>query len=99
MKPNQTVKPSAATNARDLFFVRRRHSAAGQLEIALQLCSLRWLGFIPDDLPSAPPEAIAAFASVLDSSPRAIFDYSVPPQTRREQPSARARAGRLRGGQ
>jgi hypothetical protein len=28
----------------DLAFVRRQHSAAGQLGIALQLCSLRWLG-------------------------------------------------------
>src|SRR5215210_28166 len=65
----------------DLVFVRRQHSAAGQLGIAL--CALRWLGFIPDELPSAPPEAIAALASVLDASPRAIFDYAVRPQTRR----------------
>jgi hypothetical protein len=78
----------------DLGFVRRQHSAAGQLGIALQLCSLCWLGFIPDDLPSAPAEAIAALASVLDASPRAIFDYSVRPQTRREhRPLVREHAG------
>src|SRR6188472_2800820 len=78
----------------DLAFVRRQHSAAGQLGIALQLCSLRWLGFIPDDLPSARPEAMAALASVLDASPRAIFEYSVRPQTRREhRPLVREHAG------
>ena len=31
----------------DLRFVRRQHSPAGQLGIALQLCALRWLGFRP----------------------------------------------------
>ena len=68
----------------DLAFVRRQHSAAGQLGVALQLCALRWLGFIPEDLTAAPPQAITALAAVLDVPPRAIFDYSVRPQTRRE---------------
>ena len=71
-------------DAEDLAFVRRQHGPAGQLGIALQLCALRWLGFIPEDLAAAPPEAIAALADVLDVPPRAIFDYSVRPQTRRE---------------
>src|SRR5437867_10078424 len=65
----------------DLVFVRHQHSAAGQLGIALQLCALRWLGFIPDDLASAPPEALNAIADTLDVPARAIFDYSVRPQT------------------
>jgi hypothetical protein len=78
----------------DLAFVRRQHSAAGQLGVAAQLCSLRWLGFIPEDLPAAPPEAIMALASLLDLPPRAIFDYSVRPQTRREhRPLVREHAG------
>ncbi len=53
----------------DLEFVRRQPNGAGQLGIALQLCALRWLGFIPDDLPSAPAEAVAALAGVLDAPP------------------------------
>jgi len=68
----------------DLRFVRRQHSPAGQLGIALQLCALRWLGFVPDDLTAAPPEAVTALGRVLDVPARAIFDYSVRPQTRRE---------------
>jgi Domain of unknown function (DUF4158) len=31
----------------DLRFVRQQNGAAGRLGIALQLCSLRWLGFVP----------------------------------------------------
>jgi hypothetical protein len=42
--------------------VRRQHGAAGQLGIALQLCSLRWLWFVSDDLPSAPEEVITVLA-------------------------------------
>ena len=30
--------------------MRRQHSPAAQLGIALQLCALRWLGFVPEDL-------------------------------------------------
>src|SRR4051794_24060540 len=61
-----------ALDADDLRFVRRQHSPAGQLGIALQLCSLRWLGFVPDDLTAAPAEAIAVLGAVLDAPPRAI---------------------------
>ncbi len=78
----------------DLRFVRRQHSTAGQLGVALQLCSLRWLGFIPEDLTAAPPDAITVLAALLDVPERAIFDYSVRPQTRREhRPLVRGHAG------
>ncbi len=83
-----------ALDVDDLLFVRRQHSAAGQLGVALQLCSLRWLGFIPEDLPAAPLDATTALASLLDVPARAIFDYSVRPQTRREhRPLVRGHAG------
>lgn len=60
----------------------------------MQVCSLRWLGFIPEDLTAAPGEAIAVLAEILDVPARAIFDYSVRPQTRREhRPQVRAHAG------
>lgn len=78
----------------DLSFVRRQHGAAGQLGIALQLCTLRWLGFIPEDLPGAPADAIATLAGLVDASPRASFDYSVRPQTGRgHRPLVRGHAG------
>jgi len=44
-----------ALDADDLRFVRRQHSPAGQLGIALQLCSLRWLGFVLRQRRAPPP--------------------------------------------
>ena len=80
--------------ATNLDFVCRQHRPAGLLGIALQLCALRWLGFIPDDLPSAPKDSIAALAAILDAEPRVIFDSSACPQTRREhRPLGREHAG------
>jgi Domain of unknown function (DUF4158) len=55
--------------------------------------------FVPDDLAAAPPEAIAALGGSLDVPPRAIFEYSVRPQTRREhRPLVREHAGFRAGG-
>lgn len=81
-------------DADDLEFVRRQHSPAAQLGVALQLCSLRWLDFVPRDLTAAPPDAITVLAVVLDVPARVIFEYSVRPQTRREhRPMVREHAG------
>lgn len=48
---------------------------ANRLGLALQLCSLRWLGFVPDDLTSAPAAAAARLAGQLDVDPAALADY------------------------
>ena len=50
----------------------------------MQLCSLRWLGFVPEDLSAAPREAFAVLAATLDVVPRVIFDYAVRAPTRAE---------------
>ena len=68
----------------DFAFVRGQRGAANQLGIALQLCSLRWLGFLPEDLPGAPEEALTTLAAALDVASRAIFDYAVRAPTRVE---------------
>jgi len=68
----------------DLAFVRTQRGASNQLGIALQLGAVRWLGFIPEDLTAAPPEALAALGEALDVPPRAIFEYAVRAPTRVE---------------
>ncbi len=73
-----------ALDGEDLAFVRGQRGAANQLGIALQLCSLRWLGFIPKDLAGSPEEALATLGGALDVAPRAIFDYAVRAPTRVE---------------
>jgi Domain of unknown function (DUF4158) len=68
----------------DLAFARAQRGASNQLGIALQLGALRWLGFIPEDLTAAPPDALAALGEALDVPPRAIFEYAVRAPTRVE---------------
>jgi len=38
----------------------RGRSAKGRLGLAVQLCSLPWLGFVPDDVTTAPAVAVGA---------------------------------------
>ncbi len=55
--------------------MRDHRGAANRLGLALQLCSLRWLGFVPDDLTSAPPAAVARLAGQLGVDPSVLADY------------------------
>ena len=74
--------------------MRAQRGASNQLGIALQLGALRWLGFIPEDLTAAPPEALAALGAALDVLPRAVFEYAVRAPTRVEHKLlVRAHAG------
>jgi hypothetical protein len=59
----------------DRCFVKRHYGASGQLGVALQLCALRFLGFIPDDLESAPEAAIAFLARQIEIQIEALDDY------------------------
>jgi hypothetical protein len=59
-----------APDGDDLAFVREQRGAPNQLAVALQLGALRWLGFVPEELTAAPPDAVAMLADTLDLSPR-----------------------------
>jgi len=48
------------------------------------VCSLRWLGFIPDDLWSAPERAVSYLAEQLDVAAAVLTDYRALPRTRSE---------------
>ena len=60
--------------ADDLAFVRQRRGAPSRLGVALQLCALRLLGFVPADLMDAPAEALDYLAGQLAVPARAVFD-------------------------
>jgi len=60
----------------DRRFVKRHYGASGQLDVALQLCALRFLGFIPDALESAPEAAISFLARQLEIPIEALADYA-----------------------
>ena len=58
---------------------RRAHNRLG---IALQVCALRYLGFVPARLHSAPPTAIGHLARQLCVKPQCLAQYGERSQTR-----------------
>jgi hypothetical protein len=68
--------------AADEAFVVARHSAANRLGAAVQLCSLPWLGFVPDDVASAPPVAVARLSERLRIPVGDLAGYGDREQTR-----------------
>src|SRR5450755_2821673 len=66
----------------DEAFVVARHGAANRLGAAVQLCSLPWLGFVPDDVVSAPPVAVARLSERLRFPVGELVDYGSREQTR-----------------
>jgi hypothetical protein len=55
-----------------------------RLGYTLQLCTLRFMGFVPDDLSSAPPDAVAFVAHQLAVEPHVLAAYGVRAQTRQD---------------
>lgn len=60
----------------------RGRGPADRLGLAVQLCTLPWLGFVPDEVRSAPPVAVARLAGRLGVDPQALDRYGERPQTR-----------------
>jgi TnpA family transposase len=52
------------------------------LGLAVQLCKLPWLGFVPDDVSSAPPQAVARLAEHLGIPAEAVASYGEREHTR-----------------
>lgn len=70
----------------DLRWVRSHRGAALRLGLAVQLCALRYLGFIPDDLAATPVEVSERVAQRIGVAPSALRRYAgeVGPRVRRE---------------
>jgi TnpA family transposase len=60
----------------------RGRGPADRLGLAVQLCALPWLGFVPDDVRSAPRVAVARLAARLSVDPDALASYGRRKQTR-----------------
>ena len=69
-------------SAADLAEARRRHGDENRLGWSLQLCGLRMLGFCPDELTTAPPEAVRFVARQLGIDPSVLDGYGMRSQTR-----------------
>ena len=69
---------------RDLRSIPRSRDPHNRLGYALQLCTLRFMGFVPDDLGSAPPDAVDFVAHQLAVEPNVLTAYGARAQTRQD---------------
>ena len=60
---------------KDKAVIARQRRPTNRLGFALQLCTLRHLGFIPDDLLGPPPEVLHFVADQLDVTPGELSRY------------------------
>lgn len=63
-------------------FVRKFRGPGNELGAAVQLCTLPWLGLVPDEVSSAPRAAVERLAERLQVVPEVLAGYAVRDQTR-----------------
>jgi Domain of unknown function (DUF4158) len=68
----------------DEMFVRKFRGLGNVLGAAVQLCTLSWLGFVPDEVGWAPTAAVTRLADRLGTAVGGLHDYGVRGQTRTE---------------
>ncbi len=62
----------------------RGRGPADRLGLSVALCTLPWLGFVPDDVAAAPPVAVARLAGQLGVDPGVLRHYGRRAKTRTE---------------
>jgi hypothetical protein len=62
----------------------RGRGPADRLGLAVAVCTLPWLGFVADEVASAPRAAVVRLAEQLDVDPAAIRSYGRRAKTRTE---------------
>lgn len=60
----------------------RGRGPGDRLGLAVQLCTLPWLGFVPDEVTAAPPVAVTRLAERLAVDPAELQGYGRREQTR-----------------
>ena len=78
----------------DETFVRQFRGPANILGVAVQLCTLPGLGFVPDDVRTAPADAVGRLAGRLDLPVAELSGYAVREQTRTDHLRVRDRLPR-----
>ena len=69
-------------SAADEAFVRSMRRPSTLLGVAVQLCALPWLGFVPDEVGAAPAVAVTRLASRLGMPAGELAGYGLREQTR-----------------
>jgi hypothetical protein len=66
----------------DEVFLRKYRGARNVLGVAVQLCTLPWLGFVPDDVAGVPAAAVARLSQRLEIPIGRLRGYGDREQTR-----------------
>jgi hypothetical protein len=66
----------------DEAFLRKFRTGRNVLGAAVQLCTLPWLGFVPDEVPSAPADAVGRLSQRLAVAMGELRGYGARDQTR-----------------
>jgi hypothetical protein len=73
-------------------FVRRFRDKRNVLGVAVQLCALPWLGFVPEDVPAAPAAAVTRLSERLGIPVGELSGYGAREQTRSDHLRGRRQA-------
>lgn len=68
----------------DTSFINAHRGDGNRIGVAVALCTLAWLGFVPDDLRAAPAAAVSRVAAALGVPKTALARYAARSQTRTE---------------
>lgn len=66
----------------DWKLLTKLHNSTNRLGFALQLCTLSYLGFVPEDLQQIPKPVVEFLARQLSATPELLREYGSRPQTR-----------------
>jgi hypothetical protein len=80
--PPEDLVSMFTLSPRDITKVLLHRGQPNYLGFGLQMCALRYLGFAPDDLSTAPAAVVKYVARQLGVSPEALKQYGTRPQTR-----------------
>ncbi len=80
--PPEDVGVYFTLSKRDLELVRERRGDQNRLGFSLQLGALRYLGFSPDDLSTAPSDVVSYLACQVDADPGTLSAYASRDHTR-----------------
>jgi hypothetical protein len=80
--PSEDLAAYFTLSDRDLIQVRRQRGGPNRLGFALQLCTLRYLGFMPDSMHSVPPAVLAHLALQVGTPHESLMGYGDRPYTR-----------------
>jgi Domain of unknown function (DUF4158) len=79
----EDLRECFALSDRDPELVFAQRGPENRLGLALTLCAIRFLGFVPDDLASVPEEALCFVAAQVDAAAQELLQYGARAQTRR----------------